>query len=319
MSETAPVVEASAEPVAEVANPAPAAVPEPSNSSKLLDLAKKEAKFVAKEVEYKNRLAAAEKELEDLKYFRSAKDVLSKNPEELLQKLGISYDELTKSILDYYDNKEKGAKAPTVEELRAEIAKEFETREKMRVESIQKSAIDSFNNEIKQFVSTNEEKYPHLTKLGTSLGGADSTEDLVFQIVSNYFEETGELLDLETAANTAEEYFAEEWNKLNGVLSGKKSAPPVEDASPAKVEELANSGRGFNPSAHPDNIIRNEELPVANTTSYKRFKEVVNTAPTINNTMPVKTAAPFRERRLERDELIAKAVSAYENVARTKR
>ena len=309
MSDTAPVVEAVAEPVVETA---PVAVPEAPNSTKLLDLAKKEAQFVRKEVEYKGKMAEYEKQLEELKYFKGAKDVLGKNPEELLEKLGISYDELTKSILDYYDNKDKAAKPPSVEELRQEIAREFQQREAQKAEALAAQAVEGFNKEIGEFVKSNEDKYPHLTKLGTTLGQTESTEELIFGVVSSYFEETGELLDLETAANTAEEYFKDEWNKLNGVLTGKGSeAPKVEEVTPAKVAEVV---------AHKgNNIIGLPDAPTVGTTSYKRFKEVVSTSPTLSNAIPVKTATPFRERRLERDELINKAVLAYENAARVKR
>ena len=308
MSDTAPVVEAAAEPVVETAAP----VVEAPNSTKLLDLAKKEAQFVRKEVEYKGKMAEYEKQLEDLKYFKGAKDVLGKNPEELLEKLGISYDELTKSILDYYDNKEKGAKAPTVDELRQEITREFQQREAVKAQELATQAVEGFNKEIVEFVKTNEDKYPHLLKLGTTLGQTESTEELIFGVVSSYFEETGELLDLQTAANTAEEYFKDEWNKLNGVLTGKGSeAPKVEEVTPAKVAETI-SHKG-------NNIIGLPDAPTVGTTSYKRFKEVVSTSPTLSNAIPVKTATPFRERRLERDELINKAVLAYENASRVKR
>jgi len=311
MSDTAPIVE----PTAEAVNEAVPVV-ENVNSSKLLDIARKEAQFVKKEVEYKTKLSNYEKELEELKYFRGAKDIIGKNPEELLQKLGISYDELTKGILDYYDNKEKGAKAPTVEELRQEIAREFEQREAQKANLVAQQAVEGFNKEISEFVKSNEEQFPHLTKLGTSLGGAQSTEEFVFDIVSQYFEATGELLDLQTAAANAEEYFRDEWNKLNGVLTGKSSAKVAEQKLadiPAPVAKEVDANR------HPGSISDMYEAPTISPNGYKRFKEKVDPAPTISNAIPVRTPAPFRERRLERDELISKAVAAYENTTRVKR
>ena len=307
MSDTAPVVEASAEPVVNETAPVAETPVEKPNSTKLLDLAKKEAQFVKKEVEYKTKLSEYEKQLEELKYFKGAKDIIGKNPEELLSKLGISYDELTRGILDYYDNLDKNAKPPSVEELRKEISKEFEAREAKKYEEQASAAITGFQSEIKSFIASNEEAFPHLTKLGSTLGGTESTEDLVFQIVSNYFEETNELLDLKTAAETAEEYFRDEWNKLNGVLSTKKEVAPPS----APVESVKEVSKPRDANAVAD-IVSVEK-------SGNRFKEKIISSPSINNNIPVASPTPFKQRRLEREELIAKAVAAYDNVARAKK
>ena len=296
--------------------PAPVVEPavEKPKSTQLLDLAKREAAFRKQEVEYKTKLAEAQKELEDLKYFRNAKEIIGKNPEELLSKLGISYDELTRNIINYYNTEEEKAKTPSVDEIRKQIAAEFEQREVSKAQEIASAAVEGFNREIGEFVKTNEDKFPHLTKLGSTFAGSQSTEELVFDIVSNYFEETGELLDLQTAADTAEEYFREEWNKLNGVLSGKSSAPvevaatasaPTTEAAPS-----AQKGRSGNDVNELSNIID----PYGN--KGKRFRETI--VPTIHNNMPVASPAPFKARRLEREDLIARAVQNYGVVASKK-
>jgi hypothetical protein len=299
MSETAetnvPTAEATESPVAEAVK-----APEVPSSGKILDLAKKEAAFVKKEVEYKTRLAEAQKELEELQYFRKAKETYKSNPEELLGKLGIGYDELTNAIIDYYDNKEKGAKQPTIEELRKEIESEFMKREQGKVEKEQQAAIEGFSKEISQFVSTNADKYPHLTKLYQPLGQSESPDELIFEVVSNYFEETGELLDLDTAAATAEEYFRDEWNKLNGVLSGK----PVEVA--ARTESIKE-----NVVVSKENISDTYEEPI----SASKFK--TKDMPTIsNNAMRPVSHIPYKNKNTDRRDIIDKAVAAYENAAR---
>lgn len=283
---------------ATVTEAAPVVVPEKVESGKLLDIAKKEQSFVKKEVEYKQRLADAQKELEELKYFRTAKEHYKSNPEELLGKLGIGYDELTNAVLDYYQNKEAGAKTPTLEQVRKEVEAEYAKREASRMEEASKAAIDSFTGEIKTFISSKEAEYPHLTKVGTTLAGVDSVDSLVFEVVSNYFQETGEILDLKVAADTAEEYFRDEWNKLNGVLTTKgdkvADAPKTAANAPtseAKVEEV--------------------KVPVVEgKTSVSQFK--VRDMPTINNGMRQANSVPYRGRNVAREDSIQKAVAVLE-------
>jgi hypothetical protein len=300
MSETAetnvPTAEAATNEVAE----APKAVEVPS-SNKFLDLAKKEAAFVKKEVEYKTRLAEAEKQLQELQYFRKAKETYKSNPEELLGKLGIGYDDLTNAIIEYYDNKEKGAKQPTIEELRKEIENEFLKREASKAESTAQETLVSFVGEIEDFVEKSADEYPHLTKLSNTLTKTETPGELIYDVVQEYFQETGEILDLKTAAETAEEYLRDEWNKLNGVLSNK----PSTTTTPAPTEKgkeniVVSKSSAPNVEAEPVNV--------------SKFK--TRDLPTITNAMRPVSNIPYRNKSSERNDLIEKAVQTYENVAR---
>jgi len=296
MSETAeanvPTAEATESPVAEAVK-----APEVPSSGKILDLAKKEAAFVKKEVEYKTRLAEAQKELEELQYYRKAKETYKSNPEELLGKLGIGYDELTNAIIDYYDNKEKGAKQPTIEELRKEIESEFLKREETKTQKEQAQAIEGFSKEISVFVKQNESTYPHLTKLASTMGGVESADEVIFQVVSEYFQETGEILDLDTAAATAEEYFREEWGKLNGVLSG---TPKVDTPAPTEKGK--------------ENVVVSKTENITDPVSISKFKVKDNY--TITNNMRPVSSVPYKGRNDDRRDIIERAVTTYENVSR---
>lgn len=267
--------------------------PEVPNSGKYLDVAKKEAQFVKKEVEYKTRLAEAEKQLEELKYFRSAKDTYKNNPEELLNKLGIPYDSLTNSVIEYYNKKEADKKPPTAEEVRKQVEEEFSKRQSAQVQQAEQQAVDTFNKEISVFVKQNESTYPHLTKLASTMGGVESADEVIFQVVSQYFQETGELLDLNKAAETAEEYFREEWGKLNGVLSGK----PTESVEVKQVSSPAQTATA-------------ESDPV----SISKFKVKDNF--TITNNMRPVSSVPYKGRNDDRRDIIERAVATYENVSR---
>jgi len=303
MSDTAENVTATAEPVTE--SPAVEKVIEKApGSSELLSLAKREATFRKQEADYKTRLAEANKELEELKYFRSAKDIVRNDPEALLNKLGISYDELTKGILDYYDTKEKNSKPPTAEEVRKQVEEEFRKRESTAQEEASARAIADFSAEINQFVKGNGEAYPHLVQVGASLSGAASADELIFVIVSSYYEETGNLLDLASAASTAEEYFRDEWNKLNGVLSGKavsKDAPIAAASAPTSAPNVPDdTGQVYIDS---DGAV-----------SKNAFK--VKDLHTISNNMRPVSSVPYKGRNDNRRDIIERAVATYDSVSK---
>ena len=288
MSETAEANVPTAEAVVEAPK-----VEEKVGSSKYLDVAKKEAQFVKKEVEYKTRLAEAQKELEELKYFRSAKDTYKDNPEELLNKLGIPYDSLTNSVIEYYNKKEADKKPPTAEEVRKQVEEEFSKRQSVQTQQAEQQAVDTFNKEINTFVKQNEGTYPHLLKLASTMGGVESADEVIFQVVSEYFQETGELLDLGTAAATAEEYFRDEWNKLNGVLSGK----PTESVEVKAVSSPAQTA-----------IVESDPVSIS------KFKVKDNY--TITNNMRPVSSVPYKGRNDDRHDIIERAVATYENVSR---
>lgn len=304
---------ATTEPTAEApASPAPEApkVEEKPSSNKLLDLAKREADFAKKEVARKEEIAKLQERLksyeDEVGYFRNAKTTYRENPEALLEKLGISYDDLTNSILDYYDSKEKNPPKVDADSIRKEIETQFRKQEEAKAEAVAKQAVESFAKEIDGFVKENADKFPHLTRLHKSFGETDTPQEFIFSVVENYFNETGELLELATAAATAEEYFRDEWNKLNGVLSGK---PPESKPVETKSEKIVPT-----PEA-PKNS--GEEVKVSHELFKRSDRQTIATI-TNNLAKPV-SRVPYKGTNSDRSNAIDRAVAAMEAAARRPR
>lgn len=303
MENTAAPVEsqppAQAEPVVEKSESTPAPEEKP-NSSRLLDMARKEAEFAKREVARKEEIAKLQQALrgyeEEIGLYKKAKESYREDPEGLLQKLGITYDELTNSILDYYDRQREGSIPPNAESIRKEIEAQFAAKEAARLEAANKAAVENFSKEIRSFVEANRDNYPHLTQLYKPFGQTETPEEFIFSIVENYFQETNELIDLSTAAATAEEYFREEWNKLNGVLSGKRSPSPTPET---KTENKVAPP----PQAQP---------PIASSTlnanAFTR-KEALSVG---NGVRQGVASVKYRGSNAERNEAIARAVAALE-------
>ena len=202
------------------------AASEVSNSTKILELARKEAASRKGELEHKTQLAKVQEELTGLRKEREELQSLQKtyrdNPEALLKKLGIEYDELTEAIVQYYDKEEK-AKAPvTAEDIRKQVEAEFARKAQMEQEELLNGAVDEFRREVDNYVKTNGSQYPYIDKLHNSMGGANSPQELLYNIVEEHLNATGQLISLDDAAKNAEEYFRDEWNNLNSVLNNKE-------------------------------------------------------------------------------------------------
>lgn len=302
----APVTPAESKP-AESVTPPPEEKP---SSSKLLDFARKEADFARKEVARKEELQKLQEQLktyeEDVKYFRSAKETYKSNPEALLNKLGITYDELTEAVLDYYDNKDKAAAPLDAAAIRKEIEAEFRKQEETKLAAQKEAAVNEFVSSISQFVQEKAETFPHLSKLHKPLGDSETPEELLFSIVENYYNETGELLDLESAATSAEEYLREEWNKLNGVLSSKPSTEkPVENKTENKVVPQVSAPK--------------EEAVAPVSVNTFRIKDRESPSTITNNFAKGIRKIPYKDDRNERKDAISKAVAAMEEAQRRQR
>lgn len=307
MSETAPVATPTAEAPAVEASKAPEPVVEKPNSSKLLDFARKEADFAKKEVARKEEIAKLQEQLktfeEEVSYYRGVKDTYKSNPQQLLSKLGITYDELTEAILDYHDSQEANAKPPDAESIRKEIEAQFRKQQEEVAAEAQAQALQSFTKEIGKFVEDNKGNYPHLTNLYKPFGQTETPEELIFSVVENYFEETGELLTLEAAAAAAEEHFREEWSKLNGNLSLKTATPTTGETKSEKINT---------PPATPATPAPEVESKTLNHNAFVR-KE----SPSItNNFAKPTTRVPYKGADNSRKDVIEKAVAAMEAAAR---
>jgi len=274
--------------------------PKESASSQLLQHARKEADALRKEVGYKKELASMQEKIksyeDEVGYFRNAKETYKSNPEELLNKLGISYDSLTDAVVQYYENKDKNVKPPSADEIRKQIEEEVNKREQAKqYESVQNTLV-SFVSEIEDFVSSKEQEYPHLAKLAGPLANTSSPGELIYNIVQNYFNETGDLLDLETAASTAEEYLQGELEKLTGSKIKKETESPKENVVSSRI---INTGKDSSSAE----------------ASVQKSKFKLNDLPTITNNMRPTTQIT-RSARDNRMDVIDRAVAALSANAR---
>lgn len=297
--ETAPASAETTAAPAEAATPATEAKP---TSGELLTLAKKEAEWAKKEVARKEEMAklrndyeATQKELEGYKKIR---EDYRKNPEEVLGRIGLTYQELTDAVIEYYDNKDKAPEPVDINKVREEVIAELKKQEAAKIESEHAAAIQTFQKEIDSFVAETRNQYPHINNLYKQFAEADTPQQLIFEAIENHFNATNEILDFKTVADVAEQYFRDQWNTLQGTLSGK-----IQEPAPAA------------PSKPP--VTTSEEQPVkALSASAFKVKERQTPSTITNNMAHPKIRVPYDPKREQRKDAITRAVEAMENSSR---
>jgi len=249
---------------------APPAAPEPSKSSKILEKIDREAKFAQREVEYKTKLAEMEDELKVLQGFKVSKEDIAKNPAAFLEKYGISYDELTESVVKYYKEIDQQAKPLSAEEIRKEIESEFQAREVQKQAQADARVIQDFQSEISEFIGQNEDTYPHLTNLGDQ-----PPQELLYDLINAHFEETGKFLNIQEAAEAAEAHFRDEFQTLQSKLSKEKGTPPKAEEGSSKASADKVESKEPPTVLTPSRAVRDESKGV----SFERMKSTETLPP----------------------------------------
>lgn len=238
MSEIAQVI---VEDLAKPQAPVPEAVEKPEAQAPAPTEVKKEdeplsvrfAALTKREKMIQEREKAIKEQEAKFKNFELTKETVRKSPKEALESVGMTFEDFTKAYLDQLDGKEH---TPSVDEKIQELYAKIEAKEKAEKEREEQAkkdaeaqAIESFKSQVKEFVSADKEKYELINESGLF--------EEVYNVIEEYFNETGEILSTEKAANHVENHLYEEGQKL---LKAKKFAPKTPE--PQKPQEKAGLG-----------------------------------------------------------------------------
>lgn len=216
------------------------------------DAAKKFAIISRKEKELRlKELALKEKEAALAKYKDLDKEV-SSNPLKLLEKTGLTLDQLLEAAA-------KDGEAPTADDKITAIEKRIEaylqsveeekqTRLKADEESkkqqelkAQQEVIDSFKKNIENELKAKADEFELIIGEGAF--------DLVFEVINEHFEKTGDMMQTEVAASKVENYLEEQASKYLKYkkLSGKLSL----EQTPQKTPSMPTLNSAMSPKTEP--------------------------------------------------------------------
>lgn len=209
----------------------------------------KEKEFQAKELEFK----AKEAQLSEAQSF---KDRLKSNPLDVLNEIGITYDDLVQAAVNQ-PNPEISAVQKKIKELEDKQAKQVEemtTREKAQRES----AI----NQLKFDAGALIESDPAFE----TIKATDSVDEVVDKIVKT-FDETGKLMTVEEAAKQVEEELFAEAIKIAGISKVKNKLTPQ-----AVEETKTKEATGQQPITTLTNTLNSGRQLTARERAILRFK-----------------------------------------------
>jgi hypothetical protein len=162
------------------------------------------------------------KELDELKSWKAR---LGQDPLNALNDVGISYEQLTNSVLNSPD--------PTIQKLLNEVenlkkSKEEDSKRMVAAEEARMAqAITQLKNDAKRLI-TNNPTYELIQLHG------DQALETIAEIIKHDFEQTNDIKSIEEVANEVEEMLAEEalkvarTKKIQGLLTPKQEAALVE-------------------------------------------------------------------------------------------
>lgn len=234
--------------------------------SKFAALSRKEKEIRQRETQYQSEMKRIEAEKAELSKWREEKQTaesvfqakLKENPLKTLEELGLTYEDLTRMQLNEQNPTPEMLIKRTRQELESGYKKELEElRQSMKQKEEQEETkkheqtVTGFKKEISNFVDANADTY-ELIKM-------NDAQETVFEVIQEYYQETGRLLSIEEAAKYTEEVLESEARK---VLEAKRFKQPAKQPSeaPKTTPTLSNALSSEAPHQGEKKLTREESL-----------------------------------------------------------
>lgn len=216
--------------------PAPEAEkpPTPPKADRFAMLARKEQDLFRKQQAVRQQQEVLARQAEEIRAFQEAKRQAALNPLDALKQLGLTYEQITEFVLN--DNKPTpNAEVQSVRQELEEFKRQARDEQKRILEEQralqaqeQQQIIQSFREEVKEYVSQHADTY----ELTTLYGG----DNLVSDVIEEHFRQSGKLLTIPEAAKLVEEHYEDLARKAQ---STKKFAATKQSAAPSQAPTTA--------------------------------------------------------------------------------
>ena len=248
---------------------------------KFAALSRKEKDVRARETQVEEKLAEINAKLADLEAKSQPIKIepevepeipleyrLKKDPIKTLEELGMPYETLTQMVLNDGKLPVDAQMRLMKEELERDYKTKFEElnnklaekeqqeleREKQNEETKYNEVITNFKSEINELVDGSEEY--ELIKLNEAY-------DLVYDVIEQYYEKNGEILDKKEAADQVESYLLDELTKIQEKSQKLKNRVSVAETPTAQTQRqsptLSNSLAATGATPKPNRMLSREE------------------------------------------------------------
>lgn len=187
-------------------------------SRKEREIRDRERQVESKIAEFEQKMAQLEQQMSPSKEEPTEEQVapleyrIKKDPIKTLEEIGLPYETLTKLVLNDGQMPAEMQMKLMREELESDYKSKFEElnnklleKEKAEEEAKYNQVINGFKTEINDFVNSSE---------SYELIQANDAHDLVYDVIEQYYQENGRILDTAEAADQVEQYLEEELQKV---------------------------------------------------------------------------------------------------------
>ena len=235
---SAPVEPTPAPDTAPVAEPEKAA---PTQAQRFADMARKQRIQFEKERALKDREARLAAKEAEHKAFEERRQAYRQDPMKALEDSGWTYEDLTKRILNSTDpSVQQNVALRQLAARQDEMARRLEAKEREAEEATRRAAqleqqsfADRFKGDIRSTIDANPDKY-ELTKLY-------GQTDLVYSVIATEYEQTGEVIPIDAAAEKVEKYLESEAAKVLTAKKFQAKLAPAPSASPTLTNKTTQS------------------------------------------------------------------------------
>jgi hypothetical protein len=202
-------------------------------SPKFAALAKREKAVREATRAFQAEKAKLQEQLKEIETAKAWRESLTKNPMQVLQEAGISYDQLTQIMLN---QPPQGDPELAKIQRELELVKASQEQERQRAENHQKSQYEQAKKQMaidaKTYIASNPE-------FEAIANGGDEAIEAMVALIEHDFNEKGSIPSIEAVAKEIEDALVEEeFNRVQRAMNLKKIqarlAPP---APPAEVEQ----------------------------------------------------------------------------------
>lgn len=192
-------------------------------------LARKEREMLQREQQIKERY-------QEFENYQKERAKLKDNPLDFLEANGWKFQDLA----DYVLNNNQATPETQVsrlqkrlDDMEAERKAEIEAREKAEQQAKNEEQLTAFKNSIKETVSAKSEQYELINEYGEF--------ETVYDVIANYYNQHGVILDTDKAAAEVEKYLEDRLAKAANTQKFRKRYSPIEqaiaDAAEGKEEQ----------------------------------------------------------------------------------
>ena len=229
---------------------------------KLEALAQKEARIRAQERAWKEERKQILEKLEKYKEFDDLPSKAKDNPRMILDKFGLSYEDLTNFILDENGYKKENS-LKSLESKISDLEKKLVEKEKSESEFKVQQAVSQYKAEVSAHLKANKDKYELIS---TREDGIDLVKDVALE----YYQKNDTILDIDEACSLVETHLEkelEQYLSLNKIKS--KFAMPVDNQQQSLPSGLLNKPKTLTnemtptTSSHPIHMSEEDRLKEA--------------------------------------------------------